>query len=995
MLSRIVLLTSLLAVLLTPTGTAQVSQIPTPQNLKATVDTLPSVHLVWDAPAGLWAYKVYRADGGASGEQTIGVAAVAQYTDRSVVPGGEYTYTVAAAGLVGGTLVEGTKSKPVSVIIPASTTQGVIAGRITDDTEGTGVPYAQVMVTSVADTTRWVQVITGLSGAYSVTLDPGTYTIFVQPPYSSLHTWQAEWYDNASDREHATPVAVAAGATQTINIAIGSGPASTALLQIIHNAADPAAATVDVYLDSTLILNDFAFRHATPFVSVPAGKPFAVSLAPGNSTSVADAIQHFTVTLDQGKTYVVVACGVLAPTGFAANPDGRDIAFALFTIAPALTAGSGGNVQVAILHGATDAPAVDIVARGVGTLVDNARYGDIQPYLALPPSSYIIDVKDTSGTNAVASFMADLRSLGNQAAVVFASGFLNPAANANGAAFGLFAALPSGLVVALPPEGTVPAGDGVIIGSVVDAVSGLPLAGAKVTAYRTHHAVPMAAWTRTGSGGTYTLRLPAGAYYLHIESPLVADSGTSYGAEWYDDVRSVLDASAVVVTSGDTAIADVALTPIPPVVLVGLSGKVTDANGTALADAHVVVMRSLQETVELACAPGAASADLGGMVDVASIGLCHGVVWVGTTDGSGGYKALVRAGRSYVVMAAKAGYIPEYFNDKPSPLTADRVMLGSNDTTGIDLALASRPLLVHAVSGSVKDPGGNGIPSRVVALPVTGGSYGRGIRFCSTDSTGTFRLGNISAGRYVLLALPYCGHAPAFYKAGAYGVLLWKEADVLDVQGEMTGIEIGVVPVKGFGVAWLSGHVRSDVHVPLAGVSVVAASAGGDVLGYAVSDAEGAFTITGIASGPVTLTADLGGHEPVVLPVTVPDGSSVLAGIDLTLKSVAVSSGGSGVPPATYGLSQNYPNPFNPSTVLAVDVPAESRVTIAVFNVLGQEVIRLVDGVLTAGRHPVAWGGRDRNGLMQPSGLYLCRLEAREVGGQQATTQIIKMMLVR
>ena len=47
--------------------------------------------------------------------------------------------------------------------------------------------------------------------------------------------------------------------------------AQTARLQVIHNSADVAADQVDVYLNGTLLLDNFAFRTATPFIDAPAG----------------------------------------------------------------------------------------------------------------------------------------------------------------------------------------------------------------------------------------------------------------------------------------------------------------------------------------------------------------------------------------------------------------------------------------------------------------------------------------------------------------------------------------------------------------------------------------------------------------------------------------------------------------------------------------------------------------------------------------------------
>jgi hypothetical protein len=227
--------------------------------------------------------------------------------------------------------------------------------------------------------------------------------------------------------------------------------AQTARLQVIHNAADVAADQVDVYLNGSLLLDDFAFRTATPFINVPAGSPIDLGIAPGNSMSANDTLKNFTVTLTENETYVAIANGVLDPGSYASNPDGRSTAFTLFIKKMARETGLGGDVDFFVLHGATDAPTVDVIARNVASLVDNAAYGDLTDYLTVPASSYILDVTLGNDNNTiVSSFQSDLSGLGGGAAVVFASGFLDPKANQNGDALGIFAALANGTVVEFP-----------------------------------------------------------------------------------------------------------------------------------------------------------------------------------------------------------------------------------------------------------------------------------------------------------------------------------------------------------------------------------------------------------------------------------------------------------------------------------------------------------------------------------------------------------------
>ena len=168
----------------------------------------------------------------------------------------------------------------------------------------------------------------------------------------------------------------------------GTIKAQTAELQVIHNAADPAAVSVDIYVNGNLALNNFAFRTATPFLTLPAGVLLNIGVAPPTSTSVNDTIRNFQVTLMSGQRYVAVANGVLAPGTFTANPDGSSTAFTLFiqnnirnaAIMPA-------DVDFVVVHGSSDAPTVDVIARNVATLVNNASYSAITPYISVPPAA--------------------------------------------------------------------------------------------------------------------------------------------------------------------------------------------------------------------------------------------------------------------------------------------------------------------------------------------------------------------------------------------------------------------------------------------------------------------------------------------------------------------------------------------------------------------------------------------------------------------------------
>lgn len=93
--------------------------------------------------------------------------------------------------------------------------------------------------------------------------------------------------------------------------------------------------------------------------------------------------------------------------------------------------------------------------------------------------------------------------------------------------------------------------------------------------------------------------------------------------------------------------------------------------------------------------------------------------------------------------------------------------------------------------------------------------------------------------------------------------------------------------------------------------------------------------------------------------------------------------------PGNFTLQQNYPNPFNPLTTIDFMLPKRDRVTLTVFNLLGQEVCRLVDAELPAGRHKASWNGTNSDGHPAATGLYLYRLTTSEA------METRKMMLLK
>ena len=125
-------------------------------------------------------------------------------------------------------------------------------------------------------------------------------------------------------------------------------------------------------------------------------------------------------------------------------------------------------------------------------------------------------------------------------------------------------------------------------------------------------------------------------------------------------------------------------------------------------------------------------------------------------------------------------------------------------------------------------------------------------------------------------------------------------------------------------------------------------------------------------------------------PVDYPafDGKDMTPGDPIEIYPTGVDDAEENIP-EQFELNQNYPNPFNPKTVIGYRLPVSSHVQLKVFDLMGQEIKRLVNELQSAGRHKVIWNGTNNLGEKVSSGVYFYKLQSN------GNLQIRKMTLLR
>ena len=522
------------------------------------------------------------------------------------------------------------------------------------------------------------------------------------------------------------------------------------------------------------------------------------------------------------------------------------------------------------------------------------------------------------------------------------------------------------------------------VSGVVNDTLGRPVAWVTILLYRANGAQATAAKIFTDSTGVYTITNVDPDKYFALAIPSRGD----YLEQWYDGAAALDKATAFTVLPNTTSTVNFTLHAKPVPLQYRVSGSVLNDSRKVLREA----------TVQFAPALSIAS-------DAIKNSPSPDVAYKVRVDSNGKY-SITLPQNTYIVMAAAPGYGTMYFNGKNDMLTANPLRL-SKDTSGIDFALkAITPIGTGTISGSVMDSTGAGLRAKVVAyrlLTVKPLLDGPGIYPGEADSTGRFTIANLAAGEYIVLAMPLGPFAPTYYSLGG-STTNWERATKIGVNGNtVTGIRIVAKPlVKSAGglntirgLISMNGNSVQTVSSPdPIGTIVYAMLNADDVAGYGIANESGSFDIGGLDPGSYTLVADKvnftaasSAKADAVFSTVDAMNTATTAHLTLYPTQVTAVEENPGIP-GDLLLDQNYPNPFNPSTAISYQLTAASDVTLKVFDLLGREIVTLVNGTAAAGRYTVVWNAQNGNGETVSSGVYMCRLTA---GNSVLTRRMIYM----
>ena len=436
--------------------------------------------------------------------------------------------------------------------------------------------------------------------------------------------------------------------------------------------------------------------------------------------------------------------------------------------------------------------------------------------------------------------------------------------------------------------------------------------------------------------GRYDLKVPAGTYKLRVE-------GEAFIAEWYEDAVELTDAQSLTIECDQFTTANFVVAKRAEPVKVVIAGRVFDAETEEGLKALVVFEVRSRE-------PQAANA------------LMRRVV--AETNADGRYEVKIQAGIPYIATATVIGrdrqseYLVEFWNNTNDASQATTITLNGNED-GVNFPMDKRPVYQNGFSGTMQNLYTNtGVAGKVVAHQLVSRAKDNGDSVIvknkaitvETDANGNYSFTNLTPGVYIVFGIPGARpYIPGWMRMGEKAVGSWLNATRVEVGDAMVAVQYDILldtakseRGKGRARGWVYDKRGGIVHkvgeetpqgnAAIIGTLVIARDEQGDVIDFALSANEGAFELTELAYGNVTLEADRVEYTPWSQTITVDvQRLEQEVSIGLVMSTTSVE-----VPVDAVGTTVNlFPNPASAQATLRF-VATQGTAMIRIVSMTGE-----------------------------------------------------------
>jgi Secretion system C-terminal sorting domain/Carboxypeptidase regulatory-like domain len=368
-----------------------------------------------------------------------------------------------------------------------------------------------------------------------------------------------------------------------------------------------------------------------------------------------------------------------------------------------------------------------------------------------------------------------------------------------------------------------------------------------------------------------------------------------------------------------------------------------------------------------------------------------------TTDQYGNYTIRLPKGE-YTALAKKDGYDIAFYNNRTSPIDANRIKIVRDTLLTINFDLNATTSTGVSISGFVIDKrtstnvnrgivivrNGSHTPSKILANQADQPIYAALI---NPDGSYEMTLPSVGDGYFIQSFSDF--YTPSYYSQNNSGTFIWQQGDSININGNLTNLDISMLRDSSFGGGTISGIINkpdstffsySDIIVYAQSVS------SGQPFNYSFVDSTGSFALTELPYGTYKVYAQKIKYNDAIFDnnISITPATISASGIILAFNNDVASVDNNSFNPITFLLFQNYPNPFNPSTTIRFQIEKITHAIVKVTNILGQEVTVLKDETLAPGNYNIKF-----NGNKLSSGPYFISL-ITDYG-----VQVKKMMLLK